>query len=176
MTLNYLTTSKDYLHLLNRILTGSVLGKKFSRFAWVALSALAWTGVILPYLKFEEFGLGFWLRAIFAVVVTIGWPYFYDKYTDGVFNGIVNDKTLARFAGETSITISQEFIEATTQSTISKAKWEDLYFVEINKTHIFIFFTPIIATPVSMNAFKDSIEKNEFIRIIESHVRLAGKK
>lgn len=174
MNFIYTTTPKDYLSLLNRILNHSVFGKNFSKYAWIAISVLAWMSVILPFVTFQEFGIGFWIRIIFALLVTIGWPYFYDKYTDGVFSGIINDKTLVRYAGKVSITISEEFIESATQTTTSKARWKDIHSIEINDTHIFIFFTPIIATPIPMTAFKNIIEQNEMIQEIERHISLTN--
>jgi hypothetical protein len=172
MNLIYTTTPKDYIALLNRILNHSVFGKNFSKYAWITISALAWMSVILPFVKFQEFGIGFWIRTFFSLFITMGWPYFYDKYTDGVFNGIINDKTLVRYAGKVSLTISEEFIEAITETTASNAKWADLHLVEINDTHIFIFFTPIIATPIPLTAFKDIIEQNEMIQEIERHISI----
>ena len=94
MKLTYTTVPKDYLTLLNRILNNSIFGKNFAKYAWFAISFLAWMSVILPFIKFQEIGIGFWLRAFFALVITIGWPFFYNKYTDGVFSGIINTKTL----------------------------------------------------------------------------------
>jgi hypothetical protein len=175
MNFIYTTTTKDYLSLLNRILNHSLLGKKFSKYAWISISLLAWMSVILPFVKFQEFGIGFWIRIIFAMVITIGWPYFYDKYTDGVFSGIINDKTLSRYAGKVSITITEEFIASETQTTTSKASWKDIHSIEINNSHIFIFFTPIIATPIPMTAFKNIIEQNQFIKEIERHINLTNK-
>lgn len=176
MNLVYTTAPKDYLALLNRILNNSVFGKNFSKYVWIAISALAWMSVILPFAKFQEFGIGFWIRTVFALLITVSWPYFYDKYTDGVFSGIINDKTLVRYAGKVSLTISEEFIETRTETTASRAKWDNLHLVEINDTHIFIFFTPIIATPIPMTAFKDIIEQNEMIQEIERHISIKKTK
>lgn len=175
MNFSYTTTPKDYLSLLNRILSTSIMGKTFSRYSWIAISALAWMSVILPFIKFQEFGIGFWIRTIIALLVTIGWPYFYDKYTDGVFSEIINDKTLVRYAGKVSITISEEFIESATQTTISKACWKDVHSIEINDTYIFIFFTPIVVTPIPITAFKNIVEQNEFIKELEQHISLKNK-
>lgn len=176
MTINYVTTSKDYLSLLNEILSRSVLGKNFSKYAWVAISCLAWMSVILPYLKYQDFGIGFWLRASFALLITIGWPYFYEKYNNGVFSGIINDQTLKGFAGKVSITLSDDFIEAVTQTTTSKALWKDIHSVQIDDNHIFIFFTPLIATPIPLGAFKTSTEENEFLKKVESHIPITNIK
>jgi hypothetical protein len=171
MDLIYTTTSKDYLALLNRILNHSVFGKNFSKYTWIAISLLAWLSVILPFVKFQEFGIGFWTRIILALIITIGWPFFYDKYTDGVFSGILNDKTLARYAGKVSINISKEYIEAKTETTTSKTKWDNLHMVEINESYIFIFFTPIIVTPIPTTVFKNLVEQNEFIKEIEKYMK-----
>ncbi len=172
MTLNFVTTPKDYMVLLNRILAQSILGKSFSKFARIAISVLAWMSVILPFIKFHEIGIGFWLRTVLAVSITIGWPYFYNKYTDGVFSGIINDKTLAGYAGKVNVNISEEFVEAITKTTISKSSRSDIHSIEINNTHIFIFFTPIIAAPIPLAAFKNPNEKNEFLKEIERHKKL----
>lgn len=167
MTLIYSTSSEDYLLLLNRVLDRSVLSKKFSIYAWIGISVLAWSSVIFPFIKFQEFGLGFCVRTALSVLITLGWPYFYERYTNGVFSKIINDKSLVRVAGLTSLRLSSDSIEVVTDVFLAKASWDELHRVEMSKSHIFIFFTPVVAVPVATA----QVETNELKEMLIKHVK-----
>lgn len=155
MEVRYETTDKDFLALLDRVLEGSVLGWRFSRFAWLAISALAWLSVLLSYLKFRELGFGFWTRAVFALAITIGFPQFYSAYSKGCFTGIINARTAERLAGPTVLTIEDEFVQVATQTTTARAAWRDVHRLVLTDTHLLLFFTPLVAAPIPRRAFTD---------------------
>lgn len=168
MDMRYQTTHQDYLALLNHVLEGSVLGRRFSRFAWLAISALAWLSVALPYLKFREMGTGFWLRACFAAFVTIGFPLFYKAYMQGCFAGLVNARTAARLAGPSVLTVEDDFAQVATQTTTARAPWCDMHRVVVTDSHLFLFFTPLVAAPIPCSAFASEAEFRAL------HTRLVG--
>ena len=168
MNVNYQTTDRDYLSLLNHVLDGSIFGRRFSRFAWLAISALAWLSVLLPYLKFREMGAGFWVRAALALIVTIGFPRFYSAYTTGCFAGIINTRTTARLAGPSVLTVEEDFAQVTTQTTTARALWRDIHEIVFTDTHLFLFFTPLVAAPIPRSAFADDAEFRAL------HARLAA--
>lgn len=172
MKLEFITTPNDYLVLLNRILNHSVFGKNFSRFAWIAISILAWSSVILPFIKWQEFNLGFWIRTFFALFITIGWPIFYARYTHGVFSGIINERTMIGYAGKVSVTISEDFIRAETQTTCSQCNWSNIHLIEKTSQHILIFFTPLVAMPVPLAAFDSVDNLKQFIQKIQEHIQV----
>ena len=158
MDVRYQTTDRDYLSLLNHVLDGSVLGRRFSRFAWLAISALAWLSVLLPYLKFREMGAGFWVRAALAFTLTVGFPRFYAAYSTGCFAGIINARTTARLAGPSVLTVEEDFAQVATQTTTARALWRDIHEIVLTDTHLFLFFTPLVAAPIPHSAFSDEVE------------------
>lgn len=152
MQLRYQTTDRDYLALLNLILEGSVFGRRFSRFAWIGISALAWLSVLLPYLKFHELGAGFWTRAAIALLLTLGFPRFYGAYTTGCFAEIINPRTVTRLAGPVVLTVEKEFAEFATQTSTARASWTDIHKIAATDSHLFLFFTPLVAAPIPRSA------------------------
>ncbi|MBI5687209.1 MAG: YcxB family protein [Verrucomicrobia bacterium] len=136
----------------------SVFGRRFARFAWLAISALAWLSVLLPYLKFREMGGGFWVRAALALILTIGFPRFYKAYTTGCFAGIINARTTARLAGPSVLTVEEDFAQVATQTTTARALWRDIHKVVVTDTHLFLFFTPLVAAPIPRSAFTNDAE------------------
>lgn len=158
MNMRYQTTDQDYRALLDQVLEGSVLGRRFSRFAWLAISALAWLSVLLPYLKFREMGAGFWVRATFALVITVVFPKLYNTYTKGCFAGIINARTTARLAGPCVRTCDENFVQVETQTTTARARGSDFHNIVRTDTHLFLFFTPLLAAPIPRRAFADDAE------------------
>lgn len=155
MDVPYQTTHRDYLALLNHVLDGSVFGRRFSRFAWLAIAALAWLSVLVPYLKFREMGPGFWIRTALALLVTFAFPRLYGAYTTGCFAGIINAGTTARLAGPSVLTVEDDFAQVATQTTTVRAPWLDIHKVVLTDTHLFLFFTPLVAAPIPRSAFAD---------------------
>ncbi len=169
MEVRYQTSDRDYLSLLNHVLDGSVLGRRFSRFAWLAISVLAWLSVLLPYLKFREMGAGFWVRATIAIFVTIGFPRFYSAYTTGCFADIINPRTTARLAGPSVLTFEEDFAQVTTQTTTARALWRDIHEIVLTDTHIFLFFTPLVAAPIPRSAFANDAEFRDLHSRLATH-------
>lgn len=158
MDVTYQTTHKDYLALLNCVLEGSVFGRRFTRFAWIAISALAWLSVLLPYLKFRDINAGFWARAALALIFTAGFPTFYCAYTTGCFAGIINAGTTTRLAGPSVLFFDEDIAQVATQTTTSRAHWRDIHKIVVTDTHLFLFFTPLVAAPIPRGAFGGDAE------------------
>lgn len=170
MEIKYYTTENDYLILLNKILEKSIFGKNFGIFVRVTIPALSWLSVILPFLKYQEFNFGFWIRTLIAIVITIGWGLFYERYTKSVFKSIINKDSLVRYAGSTILTITDNYIQETTETTTSKSLWSEIEGMKTSNTHIFIFFTPLIAAVIPKTAFSNLIEYDDFTNKVNRYI------
>lgn len=153
MELSYSTTAKDYLALLQHHLERSALGKHFVTFAWIAIAALAWLSVLLPYLKFGVIDLGFILRASLATALTFGFPFLYRWYNDSVFGQLINERSVQGIAGTTLLAANNEFIEQRTKTTTTRAAWSDVSAIVSTRDHDFISLAPLVTIMVPASAF-----------------------
>jgi hypothetical protein len=110
------------------------------------------------------------------LIITIGWRFFYDRYTRGVYAGVINEKTVVRLASVTFMKLSDNGIEVLTQSTHARAKWSELHSVEKNSDYLFIYLTPLVARPLPLSVFKTKEDHDQFIRNITSHVKVTDVK
>lgn len=155
--LRYQTEASDYLALLEHVLTRCFPGRWFSRCAWLLISILSWSSVILPYLKFGETGFGFWVRLGLAVTFTIGWPFFYARYCNACFSSIVNATTTRGLSGDTLLAADGNGLRHETKYTSTHSSWNDLYSIELTNKHLMIFFTPLVGAPIPRSVFGDKL-------------------
>lgn len=166
MELCYTTTAADYRALLEYQIEKSILGRRFSRFAWIAIASLAWLSVLLPYWKMGELGWGFACRAVLAVIITLGFPVFYRRYNDGVLAGIVNDASVRGLAGATVLQIANGYVEQRTRLTTTRMEWAEVLGLESRERHEFILMTPLLAIAVPASAFSSVAQRREFQALI----------
>lgn len=162
MELSYTTDAKDYLALLQHHLDRSVLGKRFATFAWIAIAALAWMSVILPFIKFGVIDLWFVLRTLLAVALTFGFPFLYRWYNEGVFGQLINDRSVQGIAGLTVLVATAEFIEQRTKVTTARAAWRDVSTIVSTPKHDFISLAPLVTAMIPASAFADPEARRAF--------------
>ncbi len=153
MELSYTTNAQDYMALVQHHLERSVLGKQFAYFAWIAIAALAWMSVLLPYLKFGVIDLGFILRASLATALTFGFPFLYRWYNETVFGQLINERSLEGIAGSTLLVADEEFIEQRTKTTTARASWVDVIAIVSTPQHDFVSLAPLVTIMVPASAF-----------------------
>lgn len=153
MELSYSTNARDYRALVQHHLERSVLGKQFVYFAWIAIAALAWMSVLLPYLKFGVIDLGFMLRASLATVLTLGFPFLHRWYNESVFSQLINERSVEGVAGATLLVANEDFIEQRTKTTTARAAWGDVIAIVSTPRHDFVALAPLVTIMVPASAF-----------------------
>lgn len=153
MELCYTTNARDYMALIQHHLERSMLGKRFVYFSWIAIAALAWMSVLLPYLKFGVIDLGFISRASLAAALTVGFPFLYDWYNKSVFGQLINERSVEGIAGPTLLLANEEFIEQRTKTTTARASWVEVIAIVSTPQHDFVSLAPLVTIMVPASAF-----------------------
>jgi len=172
-TLQYETTPADHLAKLERLVSESIVGRRFTWFAYLAIVGLAWTSAVLFYFKQGDLNRGYMVSGAFAALLTISLPSLYRWYQASFWRSVLSDESLRGIVGPTTLAVTAQGIEESGPVTIVRAAWRDIRRIDHGSARTFIVIAPLIAIAIPARAFPDDASRAQFERQLTAHVAAA---
>lgn len=160
--IRYDRTAADVIATLNRIAESSLVGRSFTRLAYMVIVGLAWASAALVYVKH---GAGWFFGAYFvlALCITVGTPRAYGWYQDAFWRSVINEKTGRKLIGWREVSLSSDGIEERGSNTSMRLAFDEIELIELGDDRTHVFAAPLLVLSLPRRAFPDPATYRQFV-------------
>lgn len=155
---------------------GSVVGRRFAGFAYLAICGLAWLSAVLFYVKQGDRSPAYLGYGAFAGLLTLTLPRAYGWYQGSFWRSVLTTETLRGCIGPTTLRCGADGLEEIGPIASARGAWRDVMKVERDAERIFVYLAPLIVVVVPAAAFADDAAFTGFERDLTARVAAARAK
>ncbi|NMA96108.1 MAG: YcxB family protein [Clostridiales bacterium] len=172
MEIKYQLTKDDYIDFNLYHMEHSA---SFKRSIFIQRYIVSLIFLIMPFALKSSTDIPFWYWLTICSIVYLVWVIFYNRYmrwnTARRLSKMVDEGKNKDMLGERSLKVFEEGIMQTNELNESKVAWKSIERIAESKSHIFIYTSAVSSYIVPLRAFDDKEQKEEFLRILKTHVQ-----